>query len=319
MTDLTTLLQKWTGLSPELQARLFSTLVVVLGLWLLRWLTLRLVRRRIEQVTPRYYWSRVVTYLFVFTGILVVARIWFQGVGSLVTYFGLLSAGLAIALSDLVANLAGWLFILWRRPFVMGDRIEIAGQRGDVIDIRLFMFSLLEIGNWVDADQSTGRIISIPNGKVLKEPLANYTQGFRFIWHEIPVLVTFESDWRKAKEILDRIVHEHAETLSADAERQVRQAAQKFMIHYGKLTPIVYLTVKDSGVLLTMRFMVDPRRRRGIEEGIWLAVLEAFAAESDIDLAYPTIRYYDNRREGGAGWDRTPDAPGAGERGGSPE
>jgi small-conductance mechanosensitive channel len=309
MTDLTALIQAWTGLSPETQGRLFSTLVVVLGLWLVRWLTLRLVRRRIENVTQRYYWSRVVTYLIVFIGLLVVGRIWFQGVSSLVTYFGLLSAGLAIALSDLVANLAGWFFILWRRPFVVGDRIEIAGQRGDVIDIRLFMFSLLEIGNWVDADQSTGRIIHVPNGKVLKEPLANYTMGFKFIWHEIPVLVTFESDWRKAKEILERIVHEHAEPLSADAERQVRQAAHKYMIHYGKLTPIVYLTVKDSGVMLTMRFMVDPRRRRGIEEGIWQAVLEAFAAESDIDLAYPTIRYYDNRGEGGTGRDRQTELP----------
>ena len=80
---------------------------------------------------------------------------------------------------------------------------------GDVIDIRLFQFSINEIGNWVDADQSTGRIIHIPNGIVFTEPQANYTAGFQYIWNEIPVLVTFESDWKKAKQILTDIVNHH--------------------------------------------------------------------------------------------------------------
>ena len=96
-----------------------------------------------------------------------------EGLRSLGTFLGLLSAGLAIALKDVVASMAGWIFILWRRPFQLGDRIQIGDRAGDVVDLRLFQFTLLEIGNWVDADQSTGRSIHVPNGAVFTEPLFN--------------------------------------------------------------------------------------------------------------------------------------------------
>ena len=185
-----------------------------------------------------------------------------------------------------------------------GDRIEIGSIRGDVIDLRLFQFSLMEIGNWVEADQSTGRIIHVNNGRVFSESLANYSKGFAYIWNEMPVLITFESDWKKAKEILLSIVRMEAEHLTEAADRKVRQAARKFMIFYRNLTPTVYTRVDDSGVRLTMRYLCDPRKRRSTEERIWEAVLDAFAAAPDIDFAYPTTRYYDNRTEGKPGFQR---------------
>jgi hypothetical protein len=210
----------------------------------------------------------------------------------------LLSAGLAIALQDPIVNLAGWLFIIWRRPFVVGDRIQIGDHRGDVIDIRIFQFSLLEIGNWVDADQSTGRVIHIPNGKIFREAQANYSQGFQFIWNELPVLVTFESNWKKAKEILQSVAERHAQHFSASAEEQIRQAARKFLIFYTHLTPAVYTSVADSGVLLTIRYLCELQTRRGTAQAIWEEILERFAGADDIDFAYPTSRFYDNPAEG---------------------
>jgi small-conductance mechanosensitive channel len=183
----------------------------------------------------------------------------------------------------------------------VGDRIEIGGHRGDVIDQRLFMFSLMEVGNWVDADQSTGRVIHVPNGKIFTEVLANYSQGFHHIWNEVPVLVTFESDWRKAKRILEEIAGHHGTRLSANAEQKVREAAKKFMIFYSTLTPAVYTTVRDCGVLLTIRSLCDPRQRRNTEQAIWEDILDAFAKEDDIDFAYPTTRLYANDREGKRG------------------
>jgi small-conductance mechanosensitive channel len=179
----------------------------------------------------------------------------------------------------------------------VGDRIQIGSNAGDVIDIRVFQFTLMEIGNWVGADQSTGRIIHVPNGKVFAEPLANYSKGFHYIWNEIAVLITFESDWQKAKEILLGIGSRHAEELSASAEDRVRRAARRFMIFYTKLTPTVYTTVKDSGVLLTIRYLCEPRRRRGSEEAIWEDILTEFAGCADIDFAYPTRRFYDSLLE----------------------
>ena len=198
-------------------------------------------------------------------------------------------------------NIAGWVFIIWRRPFDVGDRIEIGGHAGDVIDKRLFMFSLMEIGKWVDADQSTGRVIHLPNGLVIKNPLANYSQGFTYIWHEIPVLVTFESNWEKAKRILQDIANQQSEHLSKEAEKRVKQAAKKFMIFYTKLTPIVWTSVEDCGVLLTIRYLTDPRKRRGTEQAIWEDILRKFAINDDIDFAYPTTRFYHNVLEGKSG------------------
>jgi small-conductance mechanosensitive channel len=294
-------IQNLTGFGAEDQARLLQSVVIVLLLGAVRWSIHRVLRRKVDDVSQRYYWTRITTYTIAVVGILMVARVWFQGIGSVIEYLGIVSAGLVIAMHEAVANLAGWGFILSRRPFQVGDRIQIGENAGDVIDIRLFQFSVLEIRNWVDADQSTGRILHIPNGKVFRETLANFTRGFNFVWHEIPVLVTFESNWQKAEQILKGIVDEHVAELSADAERQIRRAAEKFMIYYGKLTPIIYLAVVDSGVQLTIRYMVDPRRRRGSEEGIWRAILEGFGEHDDIEFAYPTVRYYDHGREGDRG------------------
>jgi len=301
MEALFTFIEDLTGLAPGTQVQIVQTIFIILLLVLLRIWLLRLVRRRVEDISQRYHWSRIITYTVVAAGILIVARVWFAGIQPIINYIGIVSAGLAIALHDTVANLAGWLFILWRRPFQVGDRVEIDGVAGDVIDIRLFQFSVLEIGNWVQADHSTGRIVHIPNGKVMREPLANYTKGFRYIWHEVGVLVTFESNWRRAREILERIAEEKVHQLSNDAEEQIRQAARQYMIFYGKLTPRVYLTVEDSGVLLTIRYLVNPRRRRGTEEEIWELILEEFSRCDDIDFAYPTVRYYDNRAEAKSG------------------
>jgi small-conductance mechanosensitive channel len=218
--------------------------------------------------------------------------IWFAGLERIATFAGILGAGLAVALHDTIANIAGFLFIILRRPFEVGDRIEIEGIAGDVIDIRLFQFSLLEIGNWVDADQSTGRIVQVPNGKVLRAATASFNKGFEYIWHEIPVLITFESDWKKAKSILENIVDEDDFVVAEEVERQVRKAASRYLIYSGKVTPIVYTTVRDSGVLLTVRYMTKPKTRRGSEQQLWEQILERFAENDDIALAYPTIRYY---------------------------
>jgi small-conductance mechanosensitive channel len=150
----------------------------------------------------------------------------------------------------------------------------------------------------VDADQSTGRIIHIPNGRVFTEPLANYDKGFKYIWNEVQVLVTFETDWRKAKEILIGIGTKHAEHLTTQAEADLLTASRQYLINYRKLTPIVYTKATDSGVQLTLRYLIEPRKRRGTEHAIWEDVLTEFAAHPDVDLAYHTVRSFKSTEEG---------------------
>jgi small-conductance mechanosensitive channel len=291
-------LQKLTRVEVITAGKLIASIAIILGVAILRWLALIFVARRWEDVKIRYRWKKTSLYVsFIVTAILV-GRLWLEGVGSLVTYFGILSAGLAIALKELVANFVGWAFILWRRPFEVGDRVQIGDLAGDVIDLRIFQFTLLEIGNWVDADQSTGRVVHVNNGRIFSDNLANFSKGFQYIWNEVPVLVTFESDWRKAKQILHDIAARHGAEMSHAAEERLRQAARKFMIFYTKLTPTVYTSVRDCGVLLTVRYLCDPRKRRATEQAVWEDILDAFAAAEDIDFAYPTQRFYDNVVEG---------------------
>lgn len=288
----------WSGLSEQTLRRIAETLVILLIIFLIRMVSMRVVRRRVDDIKRSYHIRRVVNYVAGFLAVLLIARVWLTGLQDFATFLGLLSAGLAVALSDLLANLAGWMFILARRPYTVGDRISIDQHTGDVIDIRLFQTMLLECGEWVDADQSTGRIIMVPNGMVFKATVANYTHGFEHVWDELGVLVTFESDWKKAKELLREIATTHAESLSTGVQEQIRRAASKHMIFFRNLTPIVYTSVKDSGVMLSMRYLTHPRQRRGSQERMWEAILEAFAKESSIDFAYPTTRYYLNHIEG---------------------
>jgi small-conductance mechanosensitive channel len=228
------------------------------GLWLLRRWVLHLGTRRSEDVRVRYIWRKTTTYIYYIVIVALIGLIWLGDITNLATYLGLVSAGVVVALSDPITNVAGWLFITLRRPFDVGERIQIGEHAGDVIDSRIFQFTMLEIGNWVDADQSTGRMIHIPNRKVFSEPLANYSKGFQFIWNEIPVLITFESDWRKAKSILHTIISKHEQDFRGDVERQLHKTAQDYLIYTPVTTPIVYTNVKDSGVLLTIRYLCKP-------------------------------------------------------------
>jgi len=230
-------------------------------------------------------------------GVLLVGRIWFEAFGSIATFFGLIGAGIAVALKDPLANLAGWIFILWRRPFRVGDRVQIGEQAGDVVDIRVFQFILLEIGNWVNADQSTGRLLHMPNGKVFTAPLANYTEGFPFIWDENPVLLTFESNWREGKDILLEVTRRHVADFAARAEREILAATSRYMIFYSTLQPTVYTSVRTNSVVLTIRYVCDARQRRQITAAIWEDILDAFAERNDMEYAYPTARFFETARE----------------------
>ncbi len=278
------------GVTAETQTNIVLSLVIIVLALLARRGVLAVVNRRIEDSELRYRWAKASgTVGFIITT-LILAQVWFTAIRSIGTFLGLLSAGLAIALKDLVADLAGWAFIMWRRPFDLGDRIQIGEYAGDVVDKSLFQFTVMEIGNWVDADQSTGRLIHVPNAKVFTEPLANYVAGFPYLWNELAILITLESDWRRAKEIVEELAADQTIDITREAHEPRRQGEERFLIRYRKLTPVVYVSVRNSGVLLTLRYLCRPRERRGSASALWERILDGFDAEPTVTLAYPTQR-----------------------------
>lgn len=292
MNRISEFINETIGISIKTQNEILFSIFIILFLSIIRFLVLRLVWRQTEDVKIRYQWNRVISIIFPFTGIILIGAVWVPAFEQFGAYLGIITAGLAIALKDPLTNLAGWLFIVIRKPFVVGDRVQVGTHTGDIIDIRLFQFTMLEIGNWVEADQSTGRIVHIPNGKVFLEPQANYSTGFEYIWNEIKVLITFESNWEKAKVILEEIINKHTKNIDLKAKKEILEASKNYMIYYKNLTPIVYTSVKESGVQLTIRYLCNPRRRRGSENEIWEEILMQINTEKDINLAYPTTRFY---------------------------
>lgn len=233
--------------------------------------------------------------------ILVLLMIWISDAQNLGMFLGIIGAGIAMSLQEVFLGIAGWALVVIKKPFDIGDRIEVNGIIGDVIDIRLFQTSLMEVGNWVHAEQSTGRMVNIPNSKFITHETSNYTQGFPFIWNELEVIVTFESDWQLAKEIILDQALEESEKVSKEVQKNISKMQSKYAIQFKYLTPIVYTGIAEEGALLTLRYLSPVRGRRGTSHKICEGILKGFGKQESIDFAYPTTRFFDNRTEGKPG------------------
>ncbi|MEA1927744.1 MAG: mechanosensitive ion channel, partial [Candidatus Auribacterota bacterium] len=245
-----------------LYGKLIRTGLVLLIGYLIIFVLIRIINKNIKALKTQHLIRKNVIYILNLIIIIGVILIWLRNISSLTIFISAIGAGVALALQEVILSIAAWIVILIRRPFDVGDRIELGGVKGDVIDIRILQTVLLEIGNWVEADQSTGRIVNVPNSTLFKQPSFNYSRGFEFIWNEIKVLITFESDWERAEEIMLGYALLKAEEKERVVKRKIKQMTRRYMIHYGKLTPIVYINIKDSGVELTLRYLTDARRRR---------------------------------------------------------
>ncbi len=273
-----------------LQLKVIETLLLIMIAYVILISLVGIINKRIRDIRARHIARKNTIYIIHFLLLISIVIIWLQNINYITIILGFASAGIALALQEVILCVAGWVFIISRRPFETGDRVEINGIRGDVIDIRIMQTSLLEVGNWVEADQSTGRIVNIPNSSVFKTANFNYNRGFEFIWNEIPILVTFESDWKRARDIMMTHAKKLVEGSTNEVQRKIEIMKNRYMIYYGKLTPIVYVTIQDSGVLLTLRYLTEAKRRRSTQDQLSQAILEDFALDPSVNFAYPTYR-----------------------------
>ncbi|MGB2809758.1 MAG: mechanosensitive ion channel domain-containing protein [Sedimentisphaerales bacterium] len=270
--------------------KLFQTGLIVLIGYLSMFVLVRVINRRVKDLKLKHLTRRNVVYILNVLIILYIVFLWVQNISSITIFLSVISAGVVLVLQDPILSIAGWFFILVRRPFEVGDRVELAAVKGDVIDIRMLQTSLLEIGNWVEADQSTGRIVNVPNSAVFKRENYNYSSGFEFIWNEIKILVTFESDWKRAEKIMLNHGQTQADGMGDVVKDKIRKMTSRYMIRYEKLTPIVYVEIKDSGVQLTLRYLTEARKRRTTQDMLSRMILSDFEKEDKVSFAYPTYR-----------------------------
>lgn len=290
--------QQFQLLRDPLMMKLYKSLFTLGIIYLLLVLVRRFINSLKIDIMQRHAYRKRATYTATLIYFIALVPVWAGSTQQWTTVLSALGAGIALALHEVLLNLAGWVYVLARRPYKTGDRIELGDVAGDVIDIRLFQATLLEIGNWVDGDQSTGRIVHVPHGNVFRKPLYNYTKGFEYLWNEFSVEVTFESDWQAAEAILLEAGQAESQEIQEKVQRQIHKMARDYLIYYRTFTPIVYTKIEASGVKLTLRYLVEAKNRRGTTDRLSRQVLTAFAQAQGIDLAYPTYRVY-RQGEGG--------------------
>ncbi len=287
-----------SALQGDLISKLIITIAIVVILSILRTVSLRLISKYAKSPRIKFNARKITLNITFIFGLFWILSVWVNEFQSLFTFLGLISAGIAVALKDPIVNLFGWIFIIWRHPFKVGDRIQIDSQAGDIIEIRMFQFSIMEIGNWVDADQYTGRIVNIPNSKVFNSQHSIYSTDFKLLWDELSITITFESNFKKAKALLEDIVYDYNNILTNDMKTNLEEAIEKYDLKKGKFTSGIYTELKDQGINFVMRFYFPYEQRRKAKHELIEQVIEAFQSHSDIDFAYPTTRFYNNITEG---------------------
>ena len=229
------------------------------------------------------------------------AVLWATGIRDFGLFLGIVGAGLALSLQETLVCVAGWMIFIVRRPYDIGDRIEIDGRIGDVIGVSVFQTTMLEVGNWIQAEQSTGRMLIIPNSMLVRHAVYNYAKGFPFVWDELSVVVTFESDWEQAEGLMLERAEVEADKIAPQVKRQIRRMQDRYAIHYEHLTPTVYTRIVANGVDLSLRYLCPVRERRAVTHRLSRMILRAFVGHPKIDFAYPTTRIFRNPQEGKPG------------------
>jgi small-conductance mechanosensitive channel len=267
----------------------YSAIAITLTYLFFRIIMEQLVARRIHEPKTRYSFRKTTHILFLVTSFIIVLRIWIINPQALLVAYGLVGAGVAIALQDLFKNFAGGIVIFTSGIYQIGNRIEIGGKYGDIIDINLLYTTILEIREWVNGDQVTGRITSIPNGLVLSQVANNYTKDHHFLWDEISIPVTYESDWKSAIRIMKEIATQETKGAASEASKSLEGLEEKYYLPGRPTEPDVFVTLTDNWIMLRLRYVIEVRERRFVNSRISELILREFESAPVITIASSTV------------------------------
>jgi small-conductance mechanosensitive channel len=251
----------------------------------------RSLARRIRDPDTRYRVRKLITFTGYLAGILFITTVFSDRLGSLTVAFGVAGAGVAFALQEVIASVAGWVAVSLGHFYQIGDRVQLGGIMGDVIDIGVLRTTLMECGQWVNADLYNGRIVRIANSFVFKEPVFNYSADFPFLWDEIIMPVKYGSDHRLAREILQRVADEVVGDYATHARAAWKGVVESYMIEDEKVEPTVTVIANDNWMEFTVRYVVDYKRRRITKDEMFTRILEELdKTDGRVAIASTTIQ-----------------------------
>ncbi len=274
------------GKLPFPYAIIGTVLVLIVG-WIAYFIGNQFIRK-ITNGKERYRRHQFLNTAIVVAGAIIIALLWARLIGNKGTFFGILGAGLAIALREPLLSIAGGIAIFAGHMYAAGDRIEINKISGDVIDVGFFYTRMMEIGNWISADQATGRIVQFSNSQIFGTPVYNYTQNFAYLWDEVPLPITYDSNLAQARQIMLTAGEEYTREFLNKAEGQLQELRHSFLVPKVELKPHVFVSFDSNYVTLTMRYVVDPKQRRAARSFLFERILKGVGERNDIHFGSTT-------------------------------
>jgi len=270
--------------------KIAAVVVAILVINLIARMIGKVLMRRIEGNDTRYRLRKLIDATVTLVAVILITIVFSDKLGNLTVAFGVAGAGIAFALQEVIASFAGWVAISFGNFYSVGNRVQLGGITGDVIDIGVLRTTLMETGQWVKADLYNGRIVRVANSFVFKEPVFNYSGDFPFLWDEITVPVKYGGDYRLAREILQKIADDTLGGLVPEAQRTWRDMVNKYRIEDARIEPMVTLIANDNWMEFTIRYVTDYKKRRSTKDLLFTRILEEFdATDGKVTLASATF------------------------------
>lgn len=283
----------------ELENIIFNPIVgkiatVIVGLIII-WFIVRLIQRRlisrISDNNNSYKAKKLSSFIGFLITVLLISVVFSDQLGGLTVAFGVAGAGIAFALQEVIVSFAGWIAIVFGKYYHSGDRIQLGGIIGDVIDISILRTTIMETGQWVNGDLYNGRIVYVSNSNVFKEPVFNYSGNFPFLWDEIKIPIQYGSNYDKAKEILQSVGNEVVDTLTKETKMQWEVLQRSYRLENARIEPMVSLIANDNWVEFTLRYVVDFKKRRVTKTDLFTKILkEIEKTNGEIKFASATFQ-----------------------------
>ena len=266
-------------MSQILSSEYFADIVLVLGGILIVNLIVRviqyLISSKVKEKNLRYGLRSATSFFGYFLIFILLIGIFSNQLSKLAVVFGVAGAGIAFALQEVIVSVAGWIALSFGQFYAVGDRVQLGGIKGDVIDIGILRTTVMEIGEWVQADQYSGRIVKISNGYVFKEPVFNYSGDFPFVWDEIKIPVKYGSDRVLAKTVILDSAIGIVGDYTKSAKEKWGEMTKKYAVENANVEPTVFMTFNDNWIEFSLRYVVEHSKRRTVKDELSAKILDS--------------------------------------------
>ena len=271
--------------------KIVTFLIGVAVIWILINLLQKRLFTKIKSNDNRYKAKKISSFIGYVLTIIFLTIVFSDKLGGFTVALGVAGAGIAFALQEVIASFAGWLAIMFGGFYNTGDRVQLGGIKGDVMDIGVLRTTIMETGQWVDGDLYNGRIVLIANSYVFKEPVFNYSGDFPFLWDEIKIPIQYGSDYEIAQDIIMNAGNSIAEELTEASKQQWHSLQNKYRLEEAQTEPMVSLVANDNWAEYTLRYVVGYKKRRATKTILFTKIMKDIeATNGKVSMASATFQ-----------------------------